>query len=688
MPTELKRNGMKLSRGLWNNVVNSISELIAYHDREMRVIWVNKAAAESVGKRTEELVGKHCYEIWPERKKPCEGCPVEKTFESGEQEKGKITTPDGRAWMINSYPVKNEKGSITGAIEITQEITAREETADKIKTSEERYRNLIELAPDGIISVDLQGIVKSCNLEFVKMTGYPKDEIIGKHFTKLPTIRKRDTPKYVKVVSSIIRGKTPEPFEFEWVRKDGSVRTGEIRIGMMKTGDKLTGMQAFIRDITDQKKVREKVRESEKRFRMLFEYAPDAYYLNDMKGKFVDGNRAAEKITGYKRQEIVGKTFADIDMLPKKQLPRAASLLAKNALGKPTGPDAFTLIRKDGKRTEVEISTYPVKIGGRTLVLGIARDITRKKEAEMLRKESEEKFRSLFEKMPDAVVVLDRKGVLLEASEEAEKLSGYRRDDLKGKSILRTPILDANNKALMVKNLALSFAKGKVPKFDLEIRRKDGKKVPLEVNAHLIDYMGKKADMVILRDISDREEAEKAVKESEKRLHDILMSSADFIWEIGTDGKYTFASGKVKDILGYEPKEILGKTPFDFMEKKEAERIGKLFHDIVSQKKPIVDMENWNLRKDGRIICLLTNGVPILDGRDKLKGYRGVDKDITERKRKEEELKKRTEESEKFSKLSVGRELRMIELKKRIKQLEGKLKEHGIDVNVEEGDET
>lgn len=120
-----------------------------------------------------------------------------------------------------------------------------------------------------------------------------------------------------------------------------------------------------------------------------------------------------------------------------------------------------------------------------------------------------------------------------------------------------------------------------------------------------------------------------ALSLNETRFRDISLSMADWIWEVDKEGKYTYSAGNIKEITGYEPKEILGKTPFDFMPAGEAERIGLQFEEILSKKKPIVDLVNWNLKKDGTPICLLTNGVPFFDAEGELSGYRGVDKDIT-----------------------------------------------------------
>jgi PAS domain S-box-containing protein len=135
-------------------------------------------------------------------------------------------------------------------------------------------------------------------------------------------------------------------------------------------------------DIADTKRAQAALEDSEKLFEAIFEYAPDAYYLSDFKGTFIDGNIAAEKITGYKKKELIGKNFLKIKLLPPSQLAKAAAELTKSTLGKATSPEEFQLTRKDGKKVQVEIATFPLKIKGKFRILGIARDITARKAAE------------------------------------------------------------------------------------------------------------------------------------------------------------------------------------------------------------------------------------------------------------------------------------------------------------------
>ncbi len=251
------------------------------------------------------------------------------------------------------------------------------------------------------------------------------------------------------------------------------------------------------------------------------------------------------------------------------------------------------------------------------------------------------RFRAIFETAQDCIFIKDRALKYIEVNPAMERLFGLPASKLIGRT----------DEDLFEKETAAHTR-------EIDSRVLDGETIEEEYTKpvrgtprtfHIIkvpmrDSSGKIIGLFgIARDITERRLAEKALRESKKRFEDIAQSSADWIWEVDASGKYTFVSGKVKQILGYEPEELIGKTPFELMPEDEAERVGKVFKKIASEKKPIVDLENWNLTRDGKRVCLLTNGVPILDEEGNLQGYRGVDKDITERKRTEEKLRESEE---------------------------------------------
>jgi PAS domain S-box-containing protein len=130
------------------------------------------------------------------------------------------------------------------------------------------------------------------------------------------------------------------------------------------------------------------------------------------------------------------------------------------------------------------------------------------------------------------------------------------------------------------------------------------------------------------------------LRESEQRFQDIAENIGDWIWEVDENGVYTYCSEKVEDILGYSPNEIIGKTPFDLMKQDEVEKTREIFSRIVQKEEAIKNLENWNIAKNGEEVCLVTNGFPVFDEEGELKGYRGADQDITDRKRSEEVMRK------------------------------------------------
>ena len=125
---------------------------------------------------------------------------------------------------------------------------------------------------------------------------------------------------------------------------------------------------------------------------------------------------------------------------------------------------------------------------------------------------------------------------------------------------------------------------------------------------------------------------EEALRESGRRFRDIAFSIHGWIWEMDTNGRFEYCSDKVKDNLGYRVEEMIGKTLFDFMGSEEAQKIRSVLESCVRDETPILDLEYWSIHRDGRPVCVLMDGVPVFDIKGRLRGYRGVSKDITSQK--------------------------------------------------------
>jgi diguanylate cyclase (GGDEF)-like protein/PAS domain S-box-containing protein len=134
-------------------------------------------------------------------------------------------------------------------------------------------------------------------------------------------------------------------------------------------------------------------------------------------------------------------------------------------------------------------------------------------------------------------------------------------------------------------------------------------------------------------------QAKDSLRQSQQRFQGLVETLYDWVWEVDTQEHYTYVSPQVKNILGYEPQEILGKTPFDLMSPEEGKRVSGIFAALIKEWKPIAALENINIHKDGHQVVLETNGLPFYDADGNLKGYRGTDRDITNRKQAEEKIR-------------------------------------------------
>ena len=178
---------------------------------------------------------------------------------------------------------------------------------------------------------------------------------------------------------------------------------------------------------------------------------------------------------------------------------------------------------------------------------------------------------------------------------------------------------------------------GRSVTFESLHRAKDGEIFPVEVTVNYLNYGGREYSCATARDITERKRAEDALKESEERYRLLIESAHDWIWEIDEHGVYVFASPKVVELLGYEPAEALGKTPFDLMSPDDAERVAAVFSSIATKREPLRDLAKTNVHKDGRLVFLETGGMPIFDSTEARPT--NVDRDITERRRAEESLR-------------------------------------------------
>jgi PAS domain S-box-containing protein len=397
-------------------------------------------------------------------------------------------------------------------VESSEFKNAREEA----RRSSEILRDVFACSPDAMMIFDLDGNIVDCNEAALGLMGYSsKEEIVGKN--RLEYIAEKDRESALKSLKIAFEQGTTKNVEHTFLKKNGEEYQGELSTSILRDSvGNPTCFVSVIRDTSERKKAEEELRDSEERLSILFELAPDAYYLNDLKGNFIDGNKAAEKLTGYMKDELVGKSFLKLKLLPRNEVLKAAKLLAMNAFGKSTGPDEFVLNRKGGTQVPVEIRTYPVKIKGKTVVLGIARDISVRKKDEQAVKESQRKFEGLFRHNPEAMVYLDSDFRILDANPRFYQLFGYSARKVEGKSI--NEVVAPEDMMEEAERLDKDAKNGYANR-DTVRKRKDGSLVQVSISAAPVTIEDRPLGYVgVYKDITNLKDAEEHLREANERL--------------------------------------------------------------------------------------------------------------------------------------------------------------------------
>lgn|GEM_PF-5703384 len=591
----------------------------------------------------------------------------------------------------SAAPIKNEDGNVVGAVLIFRDIMEHRKAVEALREEKDTAQRYLNIAAVIIIALDAQGNVTLINRKGCQVLGYTEDEIIGQNWFNnfIPERMRREvTDAFSKLMAGEI-----EPVEY--FENPVITKTGEERIIAWHNkvlADKeaaIIGTLSSGEDVTERQWATAALQESEENLRTIFTTAEDCIFIKDRELRFTRVNPSVERLLGLPASQLIGCTEEDVFGVEGGGHIRDVD--ARVLAGETIEEEVTRPV--NGVLTTLHVIKMPMRDRSGTItgLYGIARNITHRKRSEDALRESEVRL----QRQNAALAQVDMRKILVRgdlntavrriteaAAEtlEVERASVWLYND--DCSAIRC--IDLYKRSKEYHSDGIELEKEKYPAYfaALEDERTiaahdarvdprtreflDSYLAPLGITSMLDapirlgdqiagvichehvgparrwtldeqNFATSMADSVALAlEISERKRTEEELRESEKRFQGVALSSVDWIWEVDKNGTYTFASGKVKHILGYDPGEIIGKTPFDLMPREEAKRIREVFKRIASEKKPIVDLENWNLTKKGEKVCLLTNGVPILDEHGNLKGYRGVDKDITERKRAEE----------------------------------------------------
>lgn len=258
-----------------------------------------------------------------------------------------------------------------------------------LEECEERFRILMEATKEGVVIHDRFKIIET-NPAFAELFGFKLADILGRDVLEFIAPQSRDL-----IMDKLLAGDAGS-YEVSGRRKDGTPVALEFCSKVIPRGDNRLNLTLFRQSDNKIQAAPEHPAASD-RLDLLFEYAPDAYYLADETGTFIDVNKAARELFGHKKEFIIGKSFLKLKILAPDQIHKAARNLALNIFGKSTESEEYVIQRRDGPGIPVEISTRPVKVNEKKLLFGIVRDITEKKKTEEALHRAVKEIESLVE---------------------------------------------------------------------------------------------------------------------------------------------------------------------------------------------------------------------------------------------------------------------------------------------------
>jgi PAS domain S-box-containing protein len=397
---------------------------------------------------------------------------------------------------------------------------ALERTGDTLRASEERFRRLFQHSAAGMALVSPGFRFLEVNAAFCEMLGYAEPELQGMTFqdVTLP----EDRPGSAGLVAQVLSGEI-EMFHFEkrYLRKDGTVVWGLVSCTLIRDAqDKPLHLVTQIQDITERKRAEEALRESENRYRELFESSSDALFLIDTAtDRIVETNDIAAVLYGYTREELRTRTATDMSAEPEDTHQRTQE--ARVEPGRVFSIPLRLHRKKDGTVFPVEITARAFVRQERVLLFVSARDITERRRAEEALRDSEERHRTVLETAMDGFWMADTEGRVLQVNDAICRMTGYSRPELLAMTISGLEASETPGETAA--HLRALMARGE-DRFETRQRRKDGSVFEIEVGAQYRAIEGGRI-VAFLRDITERKRAEESLRTSEMRLRAVLDST-------------------------------------------------------------------------------------------------------------------------------------------------------------------
>ncbi|MEM2546993.1 MAG: PAS domain S-box protein, partial [Candidatus Bathyarchaeia archaeon] len=516
------------------------------------ILFANSTFKELFG---QEVMGRKCYEVIHGRSSPCPFCTNKYIF--GEN-LGKIHVWEyhckkrGR-WYKCIDKAIDWPGNKHVRFEMAVDITEQKEMEKALAESEKRYRTLVEAAPDVIYAISSEGKILSLNPAFERITGWKREEWIGKPFAEI--IHPDDVYKAVESFKRTLAGK-PETVELRVRAKSGEYLVGEfISVPLIENGQ-IVGEFGIARDVTSRKKYEEELQNVSKTLHTLLHAIPDIVYFKDLERRNLIVNSAFEKFVGLKAEEIVGKRDEEIfPMDLAEQCRKSDEIVLRDGVA--VRVEEFTVNERDEKRFFETIKVPIFDIDGKVAgLIGVSRDITERKNIEEKLREREELFRSVVENSHDGIAIIDENFRISYVNDVLAEILGYLKDEIVGQDFRK--FLTEESKALFstrkMRRQAEQHKKQQLfsSTYELKIKRKNGEERIIEVKASTIWNVQGMRTIAQVLDITQRRKLEEERKIFEVRLSELNMYAHKLNKAKSLKEVYRLTLDAMEKTLGFE----------------------------------------------------------------------------------------------------------------------------------------
>ncbi len=479
------------------------------------------------------------------------------------------------------------------------DITGRKSTEDRLKESELTFNSLAENIHDGLTIIENNNII-FLNDRIVEITGYSREELKG--MTEFDLVVPEDKKKLEGSYDKVWKSNTARKELGFWIlTKGGQYCFITNRYTHLKK-DEDTVITFILTTDTTERKISEKLlKESEEKYRDLFENAPFSIILYDLRGNVVDANSSTVKKFRYERQELIGKHFTQFSTFSKDLLPEVRTRFKRLLQGERLEPSEFNIVTKEGKKLIVLSQISRVKLGGKDYLQGFIQDITATKEAEQKLKESEEMFRNIAEQSFMGISII-QDNIIKYANQALLDIFGYIFEEIKNwKPLEYLNLFPPGDKEFVQNQERIKQLNYDMSIHDYIIRfiRKSGTLGWANLYSKGIEYQKRPAALVIFIDISDRKEAEEKLKESEKNFKRMAENIQDGLMMIENDS-VVFVNKKICQITEYSAEELELMDLSDFVASDGKKRIMEATSEfIIDNDASFKELEYWIKTKNG-----------------------------------------------------------------------------------------